>query len=256
MADEISTVLKEMSDYGGEYSGELANMNDFAFDTQVAQASYDASANTLKAFDTQVAQVSYDASANTLKGYSNKGDYGNLFDYQVADVSVEYTPSDMVFDKYVTAAGVGNELGEGNTVWAYVTSDGKTLMYGVTPITIGERGRIAPAYGVVSPVIGGKVTPITLKMTEDEIKEIISTLKKSANNMENAWEEIKGPIISSIKQAWTSKECDEYISKIEKMNTKVTNSIEALRLLARTYESAIEQLDATTKDIKNAISNL
>ena len=83
MADEISTVLKEMSAYGGEYSGELANMNDFAFDTQVAQASYDTSTNTLKAFDTQVAQVSYDASANTIKGYSNKGDYGNLFDYQV-----------------------------------------------------------------------------------------------------------------------------------------------------------------------------
>ena len=74
--------------------------------------------------------------------------------------------------------------------------------------------------------------------------------------MENSWEDIKGPILKSIKESWIGKECSEYTSNIEKMNKKVTNSIEALRLLAKKYEESIDRLAVTRKSIMEAIDNL
>ena len=138
-----------------------------------------------------------------------------------------------------------------------------TVLYGPypisnipTPVVDNQKNNIA-LYGVFTPNPNknGK-QEVTISITEEEIKENVSILKKAANTMENAWEEIKGPIIKAIKEAWTSKECEEYVSKIEKMDRKVTNSIEALRLLAKTYEQSLEQLTATAASIKTAISNI
>ena len=184
-----------------------------------------------------------------------------------------YINSDSGEVRYITLYGVApTRIGE----WAPITGNGGyTLLYG--PYIGGREDRIIALYGVfptpisnarseiIDPIVTlygpyvpgpNRTTPVQISITEEEIKQNISILKKSANTMENSWEDIKGPILKSIKESWIGKECSEYTSSIEKMNKKVTNSIEALRLLAKKYEESIDRLAVTRKSIMEAIDNL
>ena len=167
-------------------------------------------------------------------------------------------------DRYVALYGV---LPVRGGEWTYITgNEGYTLLYGPfiddRPIALyGVKPTPIPNETYVTlygPYVPGpnRTTPVQISITEEEIKQNISILKKSANTMENSWEDIKGPILKSIKESWIGKECSEYTSNIEKMNKKVTNSIEALRLLAKKYEDSIDQLAVTRKSIMQAIDNL
>ncbi len=195
--------------------------------------------------------------SGVIGSYSSQGAEARIADY-ISAASVE--------DRYVALYGV---LPVRGGEWTYVTgNEGYTLLYGpfvddretrialygVKPVPISNETYV-PLYG---PYVPGpnRTTPVQISITEEEIKQNISILKKSANTMENSWEDIKGPILKSIKESWIGKECSEYTSNIEKMNKEVTNSIEALRLLAKKYEDSIDQLAVTRKSIMEAIDNL
>ena len=219
--------------------------------------------------DDQVAEVTMEPISNELSnsevgylvGYAEDSQAKNNLietytsqefeaDYMVgAKCSSDSKCITMITDQYVAMYGVSPApwVG-GNGIHQPIA------LYGPAPI-VGGNGIYQPIalYGVPGPGVGG---PVTISMTEEEIKENVAKLKKAANNMENSWVDIKGPILKSIKESWVSKECTAYVSKIEKMDKKVTNSIEALRLLAKTYEQSIDKLASTRKSIMTAISNI
>ncbi len=193
--------------------------------------------------------------SGVIDSYVSQGAEARLADY-VGVMSSE--------NRYVALYGV---LPVRGGEWTYITgNEGYTLLYGPfiddRPIALyGVKPTPIPNETYVTlygPYVPGpnRTTPVQISITEEEIKQNISILKKSANTMENSWEDIKGPILKSIKESWIGKECSEYTSNIEKMNKKVTNSIEALRLLAKKYEDSIDQLTVTRKSIMEAIDNL
>lgn len=198
------------------------------------------------------------------------GSYVTMYSTQSTDGHFAYDASigKVISKDYAALYGVARPNLDG---WTRITTDnGETMigwvdrpvaLYGVAPIPVkppftggGIIDDPVALYGV--PPFRPITSPVTISITEEEIKENISVLKKSANTMETSWEEIKGPILSSIKESWASDECNAYVAKIEKMDKKVSNSIDALRLLAKTYEKSLDLLSETRESIKTAISNL
>lgn len=96
----------------------------------------------------------------------------------------------------------------------------------------------------------------TLKVTYNEISQIVSKLESSRSKISDLWEEIKTKDIPEIKNSWYGQDCDFYIDKILEMDKDVKNALEAQRLLADTFKNARDQINETQNRMKNRIDML
>ena len=96
----------------------------------------------------------------------------------------------------------------------------------------------------------------SLKVTYEDISQIISKLESSRNKISELWEEIKTKDIFEIKNSWYGHDCDVYIRKILEMDKDVKNALEAQRLLANTFKNARNQISETQNKMKNQVDML
>ena len=144
----------------------------------------------------------------------------------------------------------------------FVPTTGRPVM---RPIPTNPSVRVAvPAYGVRVPVpptpplygTSPAVSTPTLSITNAQLDEMISTLKKSINSLKSSWDgEIKRNI-DTINNSWVGQDCIQYTSKLTGMDNKVQNTISALELLCSTYEQARDMVRDNQNTVSSAINNI
>ena len=57
-----------------------------------------------------------------------------------------------------------------------------------------------------------------ITMSVDQITEIVSKLQKSSNEIESIWNSINSTEIPKIREAWSGKDSEAYISKLKEVD--------------------------------------
>ena len=119
--------------------------------------------------------------------------------------------------------------------------------YGVIPI-VEPTPVVQPAYGV--PVTG----PLTdINITYDQLEDMITTLRKATSTLKDSWTRETSKNLSTLENSWVGNDCRAYTNRVRKMDGKVQNTIEALDLLASTYEKARDMVQENQKNTMAAI---
>lgn len=95
-----------------------------------------------------------------------------------------------------------------------------------------------------------------ITMSVDQITEIVSKLQKSSNEIESIWNSINSTEIPKIREAWSGKDSEAYISKLKEVDADVQKALKAQRLLASTFESAKQQVLDAQANVTNKVSSL
>jgi uncharacterized protein YukE len=93
-------------------------------------------------------------------------------------------------------------------------------------------------------------------MSVDQITEIVSKLQKSSNEIESIWNSINSTEIPKIREAWSGKDSEAYISKLKEVDADVQKALKAQRLLASTFEAAKQQVLDAQANVTNKVSSL
>ena len=89
-----------------------------------------------------------------------------------------------------------------------------------------------------------------------EMENNIAVLKESINTLSSNWNQLINTNVSTIKNSWAGKDCEVYIDKVLKLDSKVKNAISALELLANTYEQAKNQMQEQQAKVAGTLNNL
>lgn len=95
-----------------------------------------------------------------------------------------------------------------------------------------------------------------ISLSIEDIKAIVTKLNKSCEEIETTWNSVKNEDIKELQSSWTGDDCTAYISKINDMDTKVKNAIQAQKLLAAAYDNAAKLAESTQSDVAAAASKL
>lgn len=95
-----------------------------------------------------------------------------------------------------------------------------------------------------------------ITMSVDKITEIVSKLQKSSNEIESIWNSINSVEIPKIREAWSGKDSEAYISKLKEVDADVQKALKAQRLLASTFEAAKQQVLEAQANVTNKVSSL
>ena len=95
-----------------------------------------------------------------------------------------------------------------------------------------------------------------ITMSVDQITEIVSKLQKSSNEIESIWNSINSTEIPKIREAWSGKDSEAYISKLKEVDADVQKALKAQRLLASTFEAAKQQVLDAQANVTNKVSSL
>ena len=87
---------------------------------------------------------------------------------------------------------------------------------------------------------------------EANIKKIRSTI----NELDNVWNDIKNKQIKQIENSWAGAPAEAYINKVLNTEVKVNAVKEALELMAKSYSSAVDEIDSKQNELTNRISGM
>ena len=99
---------------------------------------------------------------------------------------------------------------------------------------------------------------ISFRDLENDIIKIegnIATLKSALSTLKSNWQGVTKTNIAKLQSSWAGDDCAAYITKVSNMNKQVSNAMNAIELLIKTYERArervLEQQRATEQAIRN-----
>ena len=95
-----------------------------------------------------------------------------------------------------------------------------------------------------------------ITMSVDQITEIVSKLQKSSNEIESIWNSINSVEIPKIREVWSGKDSEAYISKLKEVDADVQKALKAQRLLASTFEASKQQVLEAQANVTNKVSSL
>lgn len=95
-----------------------------------------------------------------------------------------------------------------------------------------------------------------LNITYSELEANIETIKKVVAQLKNAWETETKNNLTKLENSWVGNDCKEYITKLNKMDKKMENTIAALELLGTTYEQAKDIIKQNQAQAMNQIANI
>ena len=132
-------------------------------------------------------------------------------------------------------------------------------LYGVAP---GKGAReVVCLYGVRPPVT--PITPptihdpsIDIDISYSELESNISILKGAVKTIQSNWDGVMKNNINKLSNSWAGDDCSAYIEKVKKMDTQVSNSVEALNLLIDTYQKAKDEIASQQNKITSKITNI
>jgi len=109
-----------------------------------------------------------------------------------------------------------------------------------------------PIYNPVRGRVGGKV----IKLNSDQLRQHKQKLNQAANEIKNIWNTLKNTHIKQLTESWAGTDAASYIRSFNSFDSKVNASVEALDLLARTFERAARELESTQENIKTIMNNI
>ena len=121
-----------------------------------------------------------------------------------------------------------------------------------------EQQHLMEPTQTVTPNIGTPPIPTTnnnsvsISVNENSIIENKTKLKEVASDIRTKWEVIKG-ITNEIRNSWVGKDAEIYTDKLNNMGPKLDKTIEALDLIANTYEKALQEINQTQNIVQKEL---
>ena len=95
-----------------------------------------------------------------------------------------------------------------------------------------------------------------LNITYSELEANIETIKKVVAQLKSAWETETKKNLTKLENSWVGNDCKEYITKLNRMDKKMENTIAALELLGTTYEQAKDIIKQNQSQAMSQIANI
>ena len=89
-----------------------------------------------------------------------------------------------------------------------------------------------------------------------QVEAIVTQLQKGLNSLKSNWTGVTNTNISKLEASWVGKDCQAYIEKVKNMDKKVNNTIAAIELLIKTYNTAINQIKQSQATVASTIANI
>ena len=102
------------------------------------------------------------------------------------------------------------------------------------------------------PGVGGRV----IKLNSEQLRQNKQKLTQAADEIKNIWNTLKNTHVKQLTESWAGADASSYISSFNSFDSKVNASVEALNLLARTFERAAKELESTQESIKQFMNNI
>ena len=96
----------------------------------------------------------------------------------------------------------------------------------------------------------------SIVMSLDEMREIVERLNQFSDEVEKIWDSIGTYELPRIKEAWAGKDRDAYIEKVEELGSDIAKALKAQRLLAKTFETARQEVINTQNSVAGKVSGL
>lgn len=113
------------------------------------------------------------------------------------------------------------------------------------PVYVAPAGE-APAATAPS---GGTTANTSIAISEEALVANKAKLEQAAQDIVLKWEIING-FVNTIEDSWAGKDAEAYINKLNKMKPKLESVSNALKLIARTYEKALEEIKNTQESVQ------
>lgn len=96
---------------------------------------------------------------------------------------------------------------------------------------------------------------VDLNISFRDLESNIATLKSALSTLKSNWQGVTKTNIAKLQSSWAGDDCAAYITKVSNMNKQVSNAMNAIELLIKTYERArdrvLEQQRTTEQVIRN-----
>ena len=102
----------------------------------------------------------------------------------------------------------------------------------------------------VQPTAGTTGSSTHMSVNIDGIRENKRLIEEAANDLASKWAIIDVDV-QHIDEAWAGKEAQMYKDKIKVMDNKIKKVIDALQIIANTYQKAIDEIEGNQNTIKN-----
>ena len=95
-----------------------------------------------------------------------------------------------------------------------------------------------------------------LKVNEENINSFINQIDTSIDTLNSTWNSIVTTDIETIKNSWASNDATSYIDKLMAEGDKISDIVQALKLLEETYQKVLNESTATGQDVSGSVGRL
>ena len=96
----------------------------------------------------------------------------------------------------------------------------------------------------------------SLKLNNDGITQIISSINETINSVNEEWDNIVKNDVNVINNSWASKDAKSYVDKLLTEGNKIKDVVAALKLLSNTYQKVINESENVQQDVQNSINRI
>ena len=144
-----------------------------------------------------------------------------------------------ISDGYTSASIIGEDIPRNEMVYAEARKISDVVKPGVPIFNPGRT-------------IGGKV----IKLNSEQLRQYKQKLTQAADEVKNIWNTLKNTHVQQLTDSWAGADASAYINNFRSFDSKVNASVEALDLLARTFERAAKELESTQENIKQFMNRI
>ncbi len=191
------------------------------------------------------------AEARNMDAMFSDGIPAQTFDAMFSD-GYAYHEVGQITDSYTSASFIGEDIPRNEMVYAEAHDIPRNEMVYAEAHKIGDIAK--PGVPIFNPGrgIGGKV----IKLNSEQLRQHKQKLNQAANEIKNIWNTLKNTHVKQLTESWAGTDAASYIRSFNSFDSKVNASVEALDLLARTFERAAKELESTQEHIKTIMNSI
>lgn len=95
-----------------------------------------------------------------------------------------------------------------------------------------------------------------ISLSLEQVSSIVTKINSASEQISTNWNSIKSEDLAKIRSSWAGNDCEAYIKKVEEMDSDMQKAIQALNLLAQTYQKVQQSITTTQEKITSAVSGL
>ena len=99
-------------------------------------------------------------------------------------------------------------------------------------------------------------TSDVLKVNEENINSFINQIDTSIDILNSTWNNLVMTDVQIINDSWASNDARTYVDKLMAEGDKISDTVQALKLLEETYKKVINESTATGQDVSGSVGRL